>query len=182
MYNVDEEMIENLREMLTSRGINAEEYTEAQLSSMIQQAVTLIGEEYVSSRTEVDYDYTFTGDIYLTAEYPITPEAVTVTLDDVDITDSIKSITKEGVIHFNEDHDGVLRVEYNVGLTSDVVQDSILLAAMYLLGDSAHMGNISSINEGDVSISYDRTNNTANSLDGVINNVHKQFGARVKMI
>lgn len=182
MYNVDEEMIQSLREMLTSRGIKEEEYTDAQLTSMIQQAVTIIGEEYVSSRNEIDYDYTFNGDIYLTAEYPITPGQVTAAIDDVDITSDIKSITREGVIQFKKDHDGVLRVEYNVGLTSDIVQESILLAAMYITADSDHAGNISSINEGDVSISYDRSTNTSNSLDGIVKDIHNQFGARVKMI
>jgi hypothetical protein len=182
MYNTTSEMIETLRTMLETIGIQADEYTDTQLAGMIQNAATLIGEEYTTPRSEVDYDYDFHGDLYLTAEYPILARDLQIQLDERDITESIQSITNEGVIHFKEKQDGVLRVTYNVGLAGDVVQEYILLAAMYLAADNSHKGNISSITEGDVSISYNTTSNTYNSLDSVIRGIHEMFGARVKMI
>lgn len=182
MYNVTLEDLTSLREQLQANGISSEEYTNAQLTQMIHNAVTLIGEEYVTSRCEIDYDYAFHGDMYLTAEYPITPTRIQVSLDDEDITDKIESITREGAIHFKEDLGGVLKVEYEVGLTSDIAREYVLLASMYLTKSNNNMGSISSINEGDVSVSYDTTNNARNSLDGIINEIHGQFGARVRMI
>lgn len=182
MYNTTSEMIDTLRTMLETMGIQADEYTDTQLASIIQQACTLIGEEYTTPRSEVDYDYDFKGDLYLTAEYPILATGLEVYVDERDITSSIKSITNEGVIHLHEEHEGVLRVTYTVGLASDVVQEYILLAAMYLTADNSHKGNIGSIQEGDVTVSYNTAGNTYNSLDSVIRGIHGLFGARVKLI
>lgn len=183
MYNVTQEQIDSLRTLLNNNNIIiTEEYTDNQLAGMIQQAVTLIGEDYITGRVEVDYDYNFTGNLYSTAEYPVEPEGVTVTLDDQDITTSVKSVTREGVIQFTGEQNGVLRVEYTVGLTSDVSEGFVNLATLYLIRGNTSMGDVASINEGDVSVSYNTSTSTRNSLDSVISEIHNQFGARVRMI
>ena len=181
MYNITPEMIEKLRALLEAKGIPASE-DDNQLALLISQATTLIGDEYIHPRSEVDYDYDFKGDLYITAEYPILTEEVEVYLDDKNITSSILSITCEGVIHFKQDYEGILKTNYTVGLSDEKIEDYLLLATMYLCADDNNMGNVSSITEGDVSIGYDRTGNTGNSLDSIISEVHKQFGARVKLI
>ena len=182
MYNVTQEQLTSLREHLNNNGISDTDYTDSQLTSMIQNAVTLIGEEYVTSRCEIDYDYSFNGDMYLTAEYPITPDNLRATCDDVDVTGRIRSVTREGVIHFKSDLTGILKVEYQVGLGDDLSSEYVLMAAVYLTKANSNLGGIASINEGDVSVSYDTTNNARNSLDGIIMEIHNQFGARVRMI
>jgi len=181
VYNVTNEDISSLRSLLASNGMNPDNYTSEQLTGMIQQAVTLIGDEYVQGYNEVDYDYDYHGSIYLTALYPIITDDVTVTLDDVDVTNKIQSITNDGVIKFSEDLHGLLKITYTNGVDTNVIKQYVLLASMNLL-KSTTGGIISSINEGDVSISYDTSSITATSLDGIITTVHNMFGARVSMI
>lgn len=181
MYNITPEMIDKLRALLEAKGIPASE-DDNQLALLISQAATLIGDEYINSRDEVDYDYAYIGELYTTAEYPILTDGVEVYLDDKNITSSVLSITSEGVIHFKQSYEGILKVEYTVGLSDETVEDYLLLASMYLCAEDTNKGSVASINEGDVSIGYDRTGSTSNSLDNVIRDIHKQFGARVKLI
>lgn len=181
MYNITPEMIDKLRALLEAKGIPASE-DDNQLALLISQAATLIGDEYINPRDEVDYDYPYIGELYTTAEYPILTDGVEVYLDDKNITSSILSITSEGVIHFKQPYAGILKVEYTVGLSDETVEDYLLLASMYLCAEDTNKGSVASINEGDVSIGYDRTGSTSNSLDNVIRDIHKQFGARVKLI
>jgi hypothetical protein len=97
--------------------------------------------------------------------------------------EDILHITSEGVIKFKRKLSGLLEVSYINGLSVDVMSGYLLLATSQLLkSNPVTGGSIGSITEGDVSVSYDNTGNTMNTLDSVITTIHSMFGARVKMI
>ena len=154
------------------------------LCQLIQQSVTLIGEDYVTGTCETEYDYNFNGDMYMTMSYPVVTSEVLVKLDDVEVpAGDILHVTSEGVIRFKRDLQGLLEVRYRNGVNDSTMTDFLLLATLHLIrGGSSGTGNISSITEGDVNVSYDNTTNSNNSLNGVITTVHGLYGARVRMI
>ena len=184
MYNVTSEDLTRLRTLLQSNGIDDTSYDDSQLCQLIQQSVTLIGEDYVTGSCETEYDYTFNGDMYMTMSYPVVTDEVQVKLDDVDVpSEDILHITSEGVIRFKRDLEGLLEVRYRNGVNDSTMTDFLLLATLHLVkGGASGTGNISSITEGDVNVSYDNTTNSNNSLNGVITTVHGLYGARVRMI
>ena len=184
MYNITSEDLTSLRTLLQSNGIDDTMYADSQLCQLIQQSVTLIGEDYVSGSCETEYDYTFEGDMYMTMSYPVVTDEVTVKLDGVHVpSEDILHITSEGVIRFNRDLEGLLEVKYRNGVNDSTMKEFLMLATLHLIrGGSSGTGNISSIQEGDVNVSYDNTTNSNNSLNGVIQTVHDLYGARVRMI
>lgn len=184
MYNVTNEEITQLRSLLQANGLDDTTLTDEQLCQLIQQSVTLIGEDYVTGSTEVEYDYDFNGDMYMTMSYPIIADEVTVKLDGLDIpVEDILHITSEGVIRFRRELEGLLEVHYRNGLPGSTMTEYLLLATLHLIrGGVNGTGNISSITEGDVNVSYDNTTNSSNSLNGVITAIHGLYGARVRMI
>jgi hypothetical protein len=184
VYSVNNEEITQLRTLLQNGGIDDTTYTDEQLGQLIQQAVTLIGEDYVTGTSEVEYDYQFNGDMYMTMTYPVIPDEVMVKLDGVALPEEdILHITSEGVIKFKRKLSGLLEVSYINGLSVDVMSGYLLLATSQLLkSNPVTGGSIGSITEGDVSVSYDNTGNTMNTLDSVITTIHSMFGARVKKI
>ena len=184
MYTITQEMIDQLKTSFTLNHIPTDKYTDDELGTILQQSVTLIGGAYVEGETITEYDPEFSGDTYITISYPILndPEELNVTIDGNTTSDLVRSVQSNGVIHFNRPVEGQLEVTYTQALAEDVIQQYITLVALQLLGRAENGGNLSSINEGDVSISYDTTGNSTGTLDGLIAEVHGMFGARVKLL
>jgi hypothetical protein len=120
--------------------------------------------------------------MYTTVCYPVVPDSVTISLDDVDLTDRIKSVSADGMILLADTVDGgQLKIVYTCRLNAEALQNGILLVMLNLI-QSQGGGTLSSISEGDVSVSYDTAGSSVASLDALVANVRAAYGARVRMI
>jgi hypothetical protein len=64
---------------------------------------------------------------------------------------------------------------------ADIIEQYIVLVAVQLLKAGAGK-NLASINEGDVSISYNTAGADAASLDRLVSDLHGMYGARVQLL
>ena len=176
--------IEILRTLLQANDIH--EYDDAQdsvLEAFISEAKMLINEPFCNDTTYNDYVEGFTGKKYVTDYYPLKADCLEVTFNDIDISEHIKKITEEGIIYFDKQFNhGTLDVTYVVGLSSEDIENYIIPITLYLIRDKTGR-NVSSITEGDVSISYNNsTGGTAMQIDTLINNLKDKYCARLCLL
>jgi hypothetical protein len=87
----------------------------------------------------------------------------------------------EGVVYFPEKQCGRLLVQYTVGLGTEDMEKYILPITVHLIMEKEGK-NISSISEGDISISYD-TNNTLNAqVTTLIQELKNKYSGRVCLL
>lgn len=182
MYNVSEDMIHDLESQLKVNGLNSDDYTEEDLTVMLNNAVSVIGSQYVDGTLEREKITLSEEDSITTLCYPVVVDSVILTLEnDPDIMDKVDYITSEGIITFKKPLSGELRVEYLNCADADIIEQYIVLVALHLLKAGAGK-NLASINEGDVSISYNTAGADAASLDRLVSDLHGMYGARVQLL
>lgn len=181
MYNVSEDMIHDLESQLKVNGLNSDDYTEEDLTVMLNNAVSVIGSQYVEGTLEHEKITLSEEDSITTLCYPVVVESVVLTLDNQDVSDKVDYITNEGIITFKKPLSGELRVEYLNCADGDVLEQYIVLVALHLLKAGAGK-NLASITEGDVSISYNTAGADAASLDRLVSDLHGMYGARVQLL
>lgn len=175
------EIVEELRELLQVYDIDDSRYTDEQLMMMISQARACVGTEYIEPKSCEDYVRDFVGGYYMTDFYPILADSVVVTIDDeVVIPDKI---TEEGIIYFENQQRGKLSCSYVQDFSSDDITSVILPVTMYMIRDITG-GNLSSINEGDISISYDNTSamSTSSMIQNLVTRLQNKYKARVRLL
>ena len=182
MYNITNELLEQLKASLHLNNIPIDKYSDDELMAVLSQAVTLIGASYVEGEVTSEYMPDFEGDTYITISYPILTDEVVCTVDGVVREDIVKSVSSTGIIRFQSDLSGDLEVTYTQGLPMDTINQYLVLVAVQILGKLNGTGTVSNINEGDVSVGYDTSGTTRGSLDSLIMDVHNLFGARVRML
>ena len=174
--------VEELRLLLQMYGIDDSMYDDNELQMWISQARSFVGNEFVQETEYEDYQRDFNSDMYMTRAYPISVSSVHVLVDDEGVIPM--KITSNGVIYFNNRQHGAISVTYSVEYTEEDVKNVILPVAMYMIRDK-NGGNMSSITEGDVSVSYDNINDklsTSNSIQQLINNLRMKYKARVRLL
>ena len=173
--------IQKLRQYLQLQGIDDTTYTDEQLSLMISQATAFIGDEYVTPQEKEDYVRHFEGMTYMTDFYPVNVESVVVTVDDEEVTPH--KITEEGLVYFENQVQGELLCTYLQAVDESIVEQAVNGVIMYSIRDSTG-GNMKSINEGDISITYDTDNgmSTSSQISHLVDSLRQKFKARVRLI
>ena len=175
--------IQTLRTQLQAVGVEDSQYTDEQLQAIIENARSVLG-DCVEERTHEDYLRHFSNDVYTTNYYPINVDDVEVTCDDKAV--QVDKITKEGVIYFTNTERGSLRVVYVQAIDTSIVDNVVSQLVVYMIQQkqAGNIEGISSINEGDISISYD-TNSTLRSdalVQKLIDDLRNSYKARVRLL
>jgi hypothetical protein len=175
------EIVDELRELLVLYDIADSEYTDEQLEMMISQARACIGTEYTEASDHEDYVRDFCGDYYLTDYYPVDVDSVRVTIDDEIVFP--EKITSEGIIYFTNQQRGKLSCTYVQDFSSYDIKEVILPLTMYMIRDK-NGGNMRSINEGDISITYDNDSqlSTSNMISQLVQKLQNKYKARVRLL
>jgi hypothetical protein len=170
-----------LRELLQLYGIDDTTYSDEQLELIIRQARAYIGEEFVEPTTHEDYVEHFRGKTYMTSYYPVDVDSVTVICEEEVVIPN--KITSSGLVYFTHHIQGRLTVSYTQELTSTDIRDTILPIAVYMIRD-IRGENLSSITEGDVSVSYDNTNtmSTSGMIQNLVTQLRNKYKARVRLL
>lgn len=170
---------DTLRNMLQNHGVTTQ-FTDEQLDLFIMEAKLLIDAPYVNNSQFEEYIKEFNGDIYCTNEYPIIEESVEIIINNQAIIPD--HITNDGIIYLPETYDGTLKCNYMVGLNQEDIQYYLLPIVACIIEEKEGL-NISSVNEGDVSITYNNgTGYTSQTLDALIQNLKDKYSARVRLI
>lgn len=173
--------INKLRQFLQVYNIDDTEYTDDQLQLMISQASSIIGDEFVSENNREDYVRNFEGTEYMTDFYPVLVDSVVVTVNTEEVTPH--KITEEGIIYFTNHVQGEFSCSYVQAISSDEIEQTMFSVVMYMIREQ-NAGNIRSINEGDVSVTYDTDNTMSmgNQINNLIEQLRGKYKARVRLI
>ena len=182
MYTVTPEMITNLKARFSVNGLPSEKWTDEELTALLTQSAAVIGTQYVQGELNTEYMYDYNGEVYTTICYPVRTDDITAHLDGEDITEHIEHATTEGIITFEGVYTGKLCISYNNQADTETIDDYICLVAIEMLKNSSSGGNIASIQEGDVTVSYDTNSTTRASLDTIANELRCMYGARVRLL
>lgn len=168
-------ILEDLRAMLIAHNIDVTAYTDQILNSFISEARLLVGEDFMFDHTVEEYDPNFDDDCIMVGDYPVKEGTVVVTLDDEVITPT--KITSEGIIYLPSRVNGHLSVRYTVGLSGEDINQYLLPIVVYMIREKEGQ-NISSINEGDISISYDTSNGVNTQMSQLIQDLKHKYSGR----
>lgn len=174
-------MTEEIINILAGQGITA---SEEQITATISQAQHLVGMEYFTPTNRNEYIPDFDDEVYVTDFYPIKSESLQVKVNDKIITPR-KINYDEGIIYLNGNNTGTLEADYQYGYSDDAL-DAHLIPLVVELFKSNGNYNLSSVSEGDVSVSYASNTNTngtgVNTIDALVNNIREMYDARVKLL
>lgn len=172
---------DTLRSLLRNHNIPCDEYTDEQLGAYIDEAKLLLNTPYSFDTTFTDYHDHFHGRVYLTDYYPLLSTSdVVVKVDDIVVTP--RRITNDGRVFLEKCVDGSLECTYTVGLSDDDIINTILPVTMYIIQASNGTGDISSVNEGDLSVSYDTSNGYNAEVNKLVQQLKNKYRARVRII
>lgn len=171
--------LETLRNLLEAHGLphTTDEISDTTLESLILEAKLLVNEPYMFDNITEDYEPDFSGETYMTEDYPVHPETVSLCIDDEAVAP--ERVTKDGIIYLDHVHHGKLECTYTVGLDDADVENYLLPIVVYLVKDREGK-NVSSIQEGDINISYDTTSNAQISM--LIERLTNKYSGRVVFI
>lgn len=159
---------------------NITNYTTDQLETYIKQAM-MLAEINSIAPTEKEYKRHYHDEVFLTSYYPITnPEQMVIQINGEDITPDFVLDT-EGIIYFDKMYTGTLYVEYEHGILEEDITNLLVPLAFNLFVDS-NGGNLASITEGDISVSYKTDGTVLQSNDDLISRLRGKYEARVKFI
>lgn len=176
-------LYEQIINILTAEGINTDKYTEEIINTYYNEALNLIDAPYTKNEVYTDYRHVNYISMYSTDFYPVLTEApVNITLDNKTIIP--RKITHDGRIYFYERLNGVLEVEYTVGLNETDINNYIAPLIIAMIKDREGLKEVSSINEGDISVSYNTGTAAADntSINGIIEKIKNKYKGRVRII
>ena len=170
--------VTQLEQLLKAHNIT--NYTTDQLETYIKQAM-MLAEINSIAPTEKEYKRHYHDEVFLTSYYPITnPEQMVIQINGEDITPDFVLDT-EGIIYFDKMYTGTLYVEYEHGILEEDITNLLVPLAFNLFVDS-NGGNLASITEGDISVSYKTDGTSLQSNDDLISRLRGKYEARVKFI
>lgn len=175
--------IEDIKELLKAHDIN-EDIEDDTIQTLINEAVSLVNIEGINEVNHEDYTKEFNSDVYLTSYFPIITQTVLCAVDGKLVTPA--KILKNGIIHFDKTYYGELEVSYTTGIPSSEYEDSINLIVLFMLQEQMNNPQgLSSIKEGDVTLSYNTSKNSIylNNIRDVIEDLRGKYGkANIKLI
>lgn len=174
-------LLEELKKILEANGIT--EYTDEQLNAFIDKAKVLVNIPNLTPHEEYDIVRDFEGDVYVTSYYPIIDdESLTLLIDDKPITPQLVNYEK-GIIFLHNDYEGILTCSYKAGIAEEEINKDLLPIVAQLVQEGAGR-NVSSITEGDVTVSYNITNTGVDetSLDALIRNFRAKYDTMIRWV
>lgn len=172
-------ILTDLRGILIAHGIDSEEYSDEVLNNFILEAKLLVNEPFMFDTQFEDYEPDFCDDTYMTENYPVVTDSVTITVGDETITPD--KVTSEGIIYLPRTIDGKFTITYTVGLGEDDINEFLLPITLYIIEEKQGK-NIASIQEGDVNISYDTANGYNTQMFNLVNALKNKYAGRVVFI
>lgn len=180
MIDVDE-----LRVVLRINGVDETTYSDDELNNLINFHTglfnTLICFNYNLTEYEEYYPVSESTRSLLINHYPI-QSLSTLKIGDKDYTSNIKYLDKKpGIIYFKEPLTDDVSITYMSGFDETQVNELIkpLILDLIVYGVKYGVGGvISSLSEGDVSVSYD----TSMSIQSRINDLNKRYCVKARMI
>lgn len=174
--------IQTILAILHANGITKYDDDTSSLESFLLEAKLLVGEPFMFDQQYTDYKQEFYGDNIVTSYYPIKDDCIQLVLDGVDITSHIRRIDSDGIIYLDKNYHGALIADYTVGLSGDDIVNYLIPICVALIRDREGL-NISSVTEGNVSVSYNNsTGSTTLQLDNLVNALKEKYGARVCLL
>lgn len=173
--------IEELRKLLRLYKIDDTQFTDEDLELLISQAKTLIGKEFIEDANREDYVEHLSSKRYMTDYYPILVDSVQVFVDDEEVIP--RRITENGILYFEKNVNGEFLCTYTQGFERSSIDEAIKSIVMYMIQEQDNQ-NISSISEGDVSVSYntDDLMSSSTKLNELIESIRNKFRARVRLL
>lgn len=171
-------MLEDLKTILEMR--TGKQYEDSQLEPMIEFAKSIINSPITEVTSRTEYYVLEADNSYMTDYYPIFEIDSATVGDETVVVQQVDS--EAGIIEFDKAYTGKLELEYKVGLPTQTLNSYLLPIVVEVVVGMENNGNLSSIQEGDVNVSYDTSSNTSMKLDSLIANLRGMYGAKVKLL
>ena len=177
---MNETLTEQIRQQLITIGVDETTITDDVINAWTKQAEMLAGVS-LEPKTSEEYTANFRGKVYLTDFYPLlSVENLELWIDGELVTPKhVQAST--GIIYLEKEYKGILECNYTYGFDETSISQLFIPLVLALMKD-ADGGNLASISEGDVSISYDRNGNTSTTIDSLILNIQSKFGVRARFL
>jgi hypothetical protein len=177
-----------VRVILRAYGIDDSQYTDEELEHLIQYYTRLFNSlicfNYLPCDYEEYYPVNDSTKAVLINHYPVI-EVSSITLDEKDYTNNVYRIEKDtGIIYFKENIMGDLILKYHAGWSDKDIETIIIPLILDLLVYGIRYGVdgiVSSISEGDVSVSFSITEKSLN-INSRLNDLNKRFCPKARMI
>lgn len=183
MINIDE-----LRLILKVDGVEADNYSDEELNQLVTYYTRLFNNLISFNYIAREYNeyiplFEYTSSVLIN-HYPI-QEISTLTIENKDYINKLKHVNAEsGLIYFTEPVLGDLQITYMSGWSEEdieaIIQPVIFDLIVYGVKYGAE-GIITSLREGDVSVSYD-VNSSLTNIRSRISDLNKRFGVKARMI
>lgn len=169
-------IVEDIQSLLTAHGVTTQ-YTTSQIEAFIHEAKLLC--DLDDDESYEDYKPSFNSDVYVTQQYPL-QSVTSITLNGVEVTP--EKVTNEGVIYFNSTKQGKLIVQYTVGMSTTDIQN-LLVPLVVALIENKEGRNLSSVTEGDVSVSYNNSSGVSSvTIDSLVSEIRDKYTSRVMLL
>lgn len=179
---------DEVRVILRVYGIDDTQYTDEELEHLIKYYTRVFNSLICFNYLPHDYDEYYLVNDYTKAvlinHYPIM-EVSSIKLDDKDYMGNVYRIDKDtGIIYFKEPVMGDLVLKYHAGWSDEDIESIIIPFIIDLLVYGIRYGVdgiVSSISEGDVSVSFSITDKSLN-INSRLNALNKRFCPKARMI
>lgn len=169
--------IETILDILTAHGIT--NYTETTVNTFITEAKLLVNTPHLNDAIFEEYKQNFTGDSLVTMHYPI-KRICELKINGKTITP--ERVDEDGIIYLEHSHTGKLEIRYIVGLT-DEDMNNLMIPLVVALIENREGRNVSSVTEGDVSVSYNNSSGMNSlTIDSLVNELRERYGSRVVLL
>lgn len=170
-------MVQTIKDILQTHG--DKEYTTKEVENYITEAILLIDSPLTTDTTFEEYHRCYSGETYVTAHYPL-KSIETITFNDEEITPD--RVDEDGIIYFDKCRRGKFLVRYIVGITEEDTKKYLIPLVVALI-ENKEGKNISSITEGDVSVSYNNaTGVSALTVDSLLASLKEKYCSRVVLL
>ena len=180
--------IPDLRLLLRLNGINTDTYTDTEMESLLEYYTNMLNSllcfEYKTCE-HTEY-HELKGDKLTLVDYYPVQYVTSVSVEDKEYSGLVKRVDKHnGIIYFTETVTGELTITYTTGWTEDKIKRYItpLLVDLMVTGlKYGNEGRISSLHEGDVSVTYDTSVNSLLDVNNRITDLNKRFSVRARLL
>lgn len=180
--------ISDLRLLLRLNGISTDTYTDTEMEALLEyytnELNSLLCFQYETCE-HTEYQKLTEDKVTLLDYYPV-QYISKVLLDDKEYSGLVKRVDKHnGIIYFCESVTGEITINYTTGWTEDNIKKFITPVLVDLMVSGLKYGNegrISSLHEGDVSVTYDTSVNSLLDVNNRITDLNKRFSVRARLL
>lgn len=179
--------IAELRTILALNNITTT-LTDAQLTVLynsIVNEIEAITDINITPQEYKEYVFSFSGVNLILNNYPIS-SITNLCINNTSINNSDYTLDSEsGIIYFKTPLEGMMYIKYTAGLTENEINKYInpLIKEMFVYRLSSEYNNqVSTVKEGDVSVSYDTNYTRSSKIQGQLESLKNRFNCRTRML